>query len=443
MPRNLKQAYRQEFAAAKQAYAAHDYDGAFRRFERAHILGQRYFWAHLIAHWWMFRIAVARMDGREIFGQIVRMVATVPGYLFGWIPVGNTGGANVSALKPMPIPSDLSEHFVGYSVWRGVRLRLLIAFGLAVAMLAWWHFGLQRRMAVLDAQWAQRHVTQIAPFGTTARVRILPLVNWHAARADLQTEAGVSRLVRTDHNTVLFDVGWNGEERRVSPLQHNMKALGVSASAVDTIFISHSHHDHVGGRRWELAGSFSLGGEPVRLDASKVFTPVPMTYPRLSVETVEVPRPLRPAIASTGPIQRELAIGRIGEQAMAVHLADRGLIVFVGCGHQTLAKLLALVNEAFSAPIYGLVGDLHYPIPAGRRSFAGIDLQRVFASGRGPFAPIDMTDVHRDLALIKHVVVGPVALGGHDTSDEVLALFARELGPRFRRVEVGSEIVFP
>jgi hypothetical protein len=24
-----------------------------------------------------------------------------------WVPVGNTGGANVSAARPMPVPSDL------------------------------------------------------------------------------------------------------------------------------------------------------------------------------------------------------------------------------------------------------------------------------------------------------------------------------------------------
>jgi hypothetical protein len=24
-----------------------------------------------------------------------------------WVPVGNTGGANVSAMRPMPVPSDL------------------------------------------------------------------------------------------------------------------------------------------------------------------------------------------------------------------------------------------------------------------------------------------------------------------------------------------------
>lgn len=443
MPSRLKQAYRHEFIAAKEAFAAGDLDRSFRYFERAHILGQRFFWAHLITHVWMLRIALARMDSREIIGQVVRMIATVPGYLFGWIPVGNTGGANVSALKPMPVPSDLSEHFVGYSVWRGVRLRLFIICGLALAALAWWHVGLQRRIALLDVEWSKRQVTRLAPFGSTASLRVLPLVNWHAARGDLQTEAGVSLLVRTDQNTVLFDVGWNSAGQRVSPLQQNMKALGVTDAEIDTIFISHRHHDHVGGRRWERAESFSLGGEQEPLRASKAFAPVAMHYPGLSVDTLDRPRAVRPAIASTGPIDRELALGRVSEQAMVVHLAGRGLVVFVGCGHQTVTRLLAVVQEAFAEPVYALIGDLHYPVPAGRRSFAGLDLQRLFASGRGPFQQIDMADVQRDLEAIKRGVTGLVAMGGHDTSDEVLALFASVLGSRFRRIEVGSEILLP
>ena len=39
-------------------------------------------------------------------GQATRIVAAA---LFSWIwvPVGNTGGARVSALQPMPLPDDL------------------------------------------------------------------------------------------------------------------------------------------------------------------------------------------------------------------------------------------------------------------------------------------------------------------------------------------------
>jgi len=39
------------------------------------------------------------------------MLAVAPAAIFRWVPIGNTGGANVSALKPMPIPADLAEYF--------------------------------------------------------------------------------------------------------------------------------------------------------------------------------------------------------------------------------------------------------------------------------------------------------------------------------------------
>jgi hypothetical protein len=64
----------------------------------------------------------------------MRIFATVPGYLFGRVPVGNTGGVNVSAIKPMPIPSDLQTYFSGCSVKYEMRKRVLIfVFAVAVA----------------------------------------------------------------------------------------------------------------------------------------------------------------------------------------------------------------------------------------------------------------------------------------------------------------------
>ena len=47
-----------------------------------------------------------RREAREIAGQLVRIVAAA---LFSrlWVPVGNTGGANVNAMRPMPVPLDL------------------------------------------------------------------------------------------------------------------------------------------------------------------------------------------------------------------------------------------------------------------------------------------------------------------------------------------------
>jgi hypothetical protein len=134
MSQSIGYAFREEIERAKQALSRGDYEAATHHFERAHILGQRHLWRHAATHCWMLRIAFRRRDWRELFGQVTRLIATVPAYMLGWVPVGNTGGANVSPIKPMPVPPDLAPHFVGYSVWRGVGLRLALVLALALAL---------------------------------------------------------------------------------------------------------------------------------------------------------------------------------------------------------------------------------------------------------------------------------------------------------------------
>ena len=63
--------------------------------------------AHVRTHVAMLGYGVRRRDRHEIIGQLVRLVVAAPGTWTGRYPVGNTGGANVNALQPMPIPDDL------------------------------------------------------------------------------------------------------------------------------------------------------------------------------------------------------------------------------------------------------------------------------------------------------------------------------------------------
>ncbi|MCA0200715.1 MAG: DUF3703 domain-containing protein [Proteobacteria bacterium] len=100
---------RLELDRTRALMAAGDLDGAFHHAERAHVLGQPWPGLHTAAHWLMLRIGFARGDGREIFGQIIRL--TVGGLLtlIGRVPEGNTGGANVSPEKPMPVAPDLAN----------------------------------------------------------------------------------------------------------------------------------------------------------------------------------------------------------------------------------------------------------------------------------------------------------------------------------------------
>lgn len=106
MKNELRSAYEAELAAASAAAVSGDIEATFHRLGRAHIISQRDTWRHVYVHWRMLRLGASIGDWREIFGQLSRIVAAT---LFSriWVPVGNTGRANVSAMKPMEIPDDL------------------------------------------------------------------------------------------------------------------------------------------------------------------------------------------------------------------------------------------------------------------------------------------------------------------------------------------------
>lgn len=99
-------AFRNEMHLALDARNKGELDFAFRHYERAHILSQQFTLPHIKSHLGMLQVGLLRKDPREILGQCVRVVAAL---IFSklWVPIGNTGGADVSALKPMPIPEDL------------------------------------------------------------------------------------------------------------------------------------------------------------------------------------------------------------------------------------------------------------------------------------------------------------------------------------------------
>jgi hypothetical protein len=85
-----------------------DHGATWRALERAHIIAQPYFAAHLASHWHMLGFALTLRDWREAAGQLFRLLLVPLGSLSGRLPVGNTGRARVSAFRPMPMPGDLA-----------------------------------------------------------------------------------------------------------------------------------------------------------------------------------------------------------------------------------------------------------------------------------------------------------------------------------------------
>jgi hypothetical protein len=96
-----------ELEAAAEAERTGAPEIAFRHLERAHILGQTSTIEHVRAH---ARMLWGLRHGRlqEAAGQVLRMTGAAIKTSFGLVPLGNTGGSNVSPFWPMPIPKDLA-----------------------------------------------------------------------------------------------------------------------------------------------------------------------------------------------------------------------------------------------------------------------------------------------------------------------------------------------
>jgi hypothetical protein len=195
---------------------------------------------------------------------------------------------------------------------------------------------------------------------------------------------------------------------------------------VDAVFISHRHRDHVAGAAAERSGELPADGSLPDLRGKPLMSPEPVSYPGANTVVLGGARKLFEGVATTGPITRSLFMGPVDEQALVVNVAGRGLVVIVGCGHQTVPRLLERLESAFAEPLSGMVGDFHYPVPEGRLRVAGLDAQRLFASGNGPFKPITVAQAQAELALLDRLQL--LALGGHDTSDEVIAWWERLVG---------------
>lgn len=97
-----------ELEAARQAERTGDAAGAFVHLERAHVLGQASTREHVRVHWQMFAWGWRQRRARECIGQIPRLIGAATKTAIGWVPAGNTGGSNVSPIRPMPVAPELA-----------------------------------------------------------------------------------------------------------------------------------------------------------------------------------------------------------------------------------------------------------------------------------------------------------------------------------------------
>lgn len=111
IPKELKPYYDVELDKYRVEYSSGDLKRAWNHLERAHIIGQKYPYAHTFVHWKMLQFGFKIKSGKEIFGQIPRLIFGGVKSFVGKFPVGNPGGANVHPLQPFPVDKELQDIF--------------------------------------------------------------------------------------------------------------------------------------------------------------------------------------------------------------------------------------------------------------------------------------------------------------------------------------------
>jgi len=168
-------------------------------------------------------------------------------------------------------------------------------------------------------------------------MKITLIYDNETAREDLVADWGFSCLIEEEKTpTILFDTGTDG-----SILLSNMRKLNIDPLAIEEVFISHGHFDHIGG----LADFLRINSNVT------VYLPASVRGVKGAREIVSVSErmSIHENVFSTGELENI-------EQSMAVK-TDKGIVLIVGCSHPRMRHILDAGSEF--GKIYGIIGGLH------------------------------------------------------------------------------------
>lgn len=151
----------------------------------------------------------------------------------------------------------------------------------------------------------------------------------------LRADWGFACLVETAGRSLLFDTGAKGDI-----LLGNMERLGIDPVAIDAVFISHGHWDHIGG----LA-------DFLRRHPAPVFLPAHCSSPGSTATVVAVKDP-------TEIFENMYSTGQLGglEQSLVIRRNDRAVVI-AGCSHPGVDTIIRAASRF--GRVSTLIGGLH------------------------------------------------------------------------------------
>lgn len=188
----------------------------------------------------------------------------------------------------------------------------------------------------------------------------------------LETEWGFAAVVSGYERTILFDTGSDG-----NILLGNMKALDIDPGAIEVIFVSHPHDDHLGGLDRFL------------LENAEVEVLLPDGTPPETIEQIEARGAIPILVAEGGEVMERVWSTGTFESSPPEHglilEGLRGLTLVTGCAHPGIVLMVEAAADVVGRPIDLVVGGFHLR-SASRSDAAGI-AERIGSLGVTAAAP--------------------------------------------------------
>jgi 7,8-dihydropterin-6-yl-methyl-4-(beta-D-ribofuranosyl)aminobenzene 5'-phosphate synthase len=212
-------------------------------------------------------------------------------------------------------------------------------------------------------------------------MRIVVLADDRKISSDLQTEHGLSVYIETDQYKILLDTGAS------DIFIQNAKKLDVNLQAVDYVFISHGHSDHIGGLSYFLelntkakiimspaiqyqsyfSNRDGLHSISTSIDFNAYYDRIIFVEKELSIANeIEIysnqSTKYAPPLGNKNLFRKEKNGELISDDfnhELIFTIGKEKLLVYTGCAHNGLQNILETVKANTSTPICWIVGGFH------------------------------------------------------------------------------------
>jgi len=223
------------------------------------------------------------------------------------------------------------------------------------------------------------------------------------ARVDsLTADWGYSIVIEGLEKTILFDTG-----TKPDIFASNFRKMGLDASAIDFLVLSHEHGDHTGG-----ISSFVKMKTDIPVIIPHSFTMAfkkKMDSQGLKPLLVKEPAMICEDLYTSGEFDFPLA-----EQALVLD-TKQGLVVMTGCSHPGIVEMLNEIKSSFNKNIYMVFGGFHL---------------------------MEKSEEEMDVIISGMKALGVVKCGAtHCTGDGQIKMFRDAFGENYFELGVGNTIV--